>query len=70
MKGEKTIILPNPHHGEDISVDFLARFLRDAGISVKNGFLQNSRSPEVIPMFEVLELKDRTQDTPMILMRI
>jgi hypothetical protein len=37
---------------------------------VKNGFLQNSRSPEVIPMFEVLELKDRTQDTPMILMRI
>lgn len=33
MKGEKAVILPNPHHGQDISVDFLARFLRDAGIS-------------------------------------
>jgi hypothetical protein len=28
MKGDKTVILPNPHHGEDISVEFLARFLR------------------------------------------
>ena len=25
MKGDKTVILPNPHHGEDISVEFLAR---------------------------------------------
>ncbi len=25
MKDDKTVILPNPHHGEDISVDFLAR---------------------------------------------
>jgi hypothetical protein len=33
MKGDKTVILPNPHHGGDISVDFLARFLRDTGIS-------------------------------------
>ena len=33
MKGDKTVILTNLHHAGDISVDFLARFLRDAGIS-------------------------------------
>jgi len=38
MKGDKTVILPNPHHGEDISVDFLARFLRDGGISREEWF--------------------------------
>ena len=25
--------IPNPHHGEDISVRLLSRILRDAGIS-------------------------------------
>jgi len=38
MKGDKTVILPNPHHGEYISVDFLARFLRDGGISREEWF--------------------------------
>ena len=38
MKGEKAIILPNPHHSQDISVDFLVRFLRDAGISREEWF--------------------------------
>ena len=38
MKGEKTVILPNQHRGEDISIDFLARFLRDAGISREEWF--------------------------------
>jgi hypothetical protein len=36
MKGDKTVILPNPHHGEDISVDFLGPLLalfQDSAIS-------------------------------------
>lgn len=37
-ESDKTVILPNPHHGEDISVDFLARFLRDGGISREEWF--------------------------------
>jgi hypothetical protein len=33
LKDSKVVLLPNPHHSGDISVDFLARLLRDAGIS-------------------------------------
>lgn len=42
MKGNKTVIHPNPHHGEDISADFL----ETSESAAKNGFrgsLQNVR---------------------------
>jgi len=32
MQGKPPIRVPNPHGGQDISVDLLARILRDAGI--------------------------------------
>jgi predicted RNA binding protein YcfA (HicA-like mRNA interferase family) len=32
-KGAVQVKLPNPHHGQDIGVDLLARILRDSGIS-------------------------------------
>ena len=32
-KGAIRIKLPNPHHGQDIGADLLARILRDSGIS-------------------------------------
>lgn len=32
IRGITRVKLPNPHHGQDVSVDLLARILRDAGI--------------------------------------
>lgn len=32
LRGNLTVIIPNPHEG-DISVDFLKRLLRQAGVS-------------------------------------
>lgn len=32
VQGKPPIRVPNPHSGQDISVDLLARILRDAGI--------------------------------------
>ena len=33
IKEMDTIIIPNPHHGEEIGVDLLAKILRDGGVS-------------------------------------
>jgi hypothetical protein len=33
IRGFERVKLPNSHHGQDISVDLLARILRDAEIS-------------------------------------
>jgi predicted RNA binding protein YcfA (HicA-like mRNA interferase family) len=33
IRGEDTIIIPNPHHGDEIGIELLARILRDGGIS-------------------------------------
>ncbi|MGD0954363.1 MAG: type II toxin-antitoxin system HicA family toxin [Methanotrichaceae archaeon] len=32
-RGTTVIMIPNPHHGEDIGVDLLQKILRRAGIS-------------------------------------
>lgn len=33
VRGIDTIIIPNPHHGDEIGVDLLSKILRDGGIS-------------------------------------
>jgi hypothetical protein len=33
IRGMDTIIIPNPHHGEEIGVELLAKILRDGCIS-------------------------------------
>ncbi len=33
IRGIDAIIIPNPHHGEEIGVELLAKILRDGGIS-------------------------------------
>lgn len=33
VRGSDTIIIPNPHHGDEIGADLLAKILRDGGIS-------------------------------------
>ena len=38
IKGAIRIKLPNPHHGQEISADLLARILRDSGISREKWF--------------------------------
>lgn len=38
IRGFVRVKLPNPHHGQDISVDLLARILRDAEISREEWF--------------------------------
>lgn len=38
IRGIVRVKLPNPHHGQDISVDLLARILRDAEISREEWF--------------------------------
>jgi hypothetical protein len=38
IRGIDTIIIPNPHHGEEIGVDLLAKILRDGGISREEWF--------------------------------
>ena len=32
-RGDDSVVIPNSHHGEDISVDLLIKVLRQAGIS-------------------------------------
>ena len=38
IKGAIRTKLPNPHHGQDIGADLLARILRDSGISREEWF--------------------------------
>ena len=38
IKGITRVKLPNPHRGKDVSVDLLARILRDTGISREEWF--------------------------------
>lgn len=38
IRGILRVKLPKPHHGQDISVDLLARILRDAEISREEWF--------------------------------
>jgi predicted RNA binding protein YcfA (HicA-like mRNA interferase family) len=38
LRGIDTIIIPNPHHGEEIGVDLLSKILRDGGISREEWF--------------------------------
>lgn len=38
VRGTDTIIIPNPHHGEEIGVDLLSKILRDGGISREEWF--------------------------------
>jgi len=33
IRGMDAIIIPNPHHGEEIGVELLVKILRDGGIS-------------------------------------
>ena len=40
FKGDLLLMLPNPHHGEKISVHLLSEILRKAKISRKSGFQQ------------------------------
>jgi len=38
IRGIDTIIIPNPHHGEEIGADLLSKILRDGGISREEWF--------------------------------
>jgi predicted RNA binding protein YcfA (HicA-like mRNA interferase family) len=38
VRGIDTIIIPNPHHGDEIGVDLLSKILRDGGISREEWF--------------------------------
>jgi hypothetical protein len=38
VRGIDTIIIPNPHHGEEIGLDLLVKILRDGGISREEWF--------------------------------
>jgi hypothetical protein len=41
IRGMDTIIIPNPHHGDEIGVDLLAKILRDGGISREEWFSED-----------------------------
>lgn len=38
IRGITRVKMPNPHHSQDVSVDLLARILRDAGIAREEWF--------------------------------
>ena len=41
VRGMDTIIIPNPHHGDEIGVDLLSKILRDGGISREKWFSED-----------------------------
>jgi len=41
VRGIDTIIIPNPHYGDEIGVDLLAKILRDGGISREEWFSED-----------------------------
>jgi len=42
IRGNDTIIIPNPHHGEKIGIELLSKILRDGCISREEWFSSDS----------------------------